>query len=319
MKKIMNFTTSIYDTDRYRDNADLKKFYRRFGFDGLELMRAGDDKKGIVSADDVIGIHVRYFTAWMDLWTGNEKRLLSEYGDYDTVSQMYGGATREAITQFFIDNLNAPPHVIPEYLVFHVSECQLAESMLRQYHYSPIEVIDAAIELIDSISYAIEGSPVLLFENLWYPGLTMLEPNLTSRLLEKTKYTKTGVMLDIGHLLNTNMALRTIDEGMDYIHEVLNMYDDLSFIKGLHLHQSLSGTYAQDLIRNWTPSGNSYNERRISAIPHIFQIDTHEPFASKRINELIAMIQPEYLVIEQMSADRFEHEQKLEEQLYYLG
>ena len=43
MKKIMNFTTSTYDTDRYKDNADLKAFYREMGFDGLELMRIGDN------------------------------------------------------------------------------------------------------------------------------------------------------------------------------------------------------------------------------------------------------------------------------------
>jgi hypothetical protein len=318
MKKTMNFTTSVYDTERYTDNADLKTFYRGFGFDGLELMRAGDDKKGIVSSDDVIGIHLRYLITWMDLWTGNEQRLKDEFGDYDAVSQTFGGTNREAITRFYIDNLNAHPYVLPEYLVFHVSECQLAESMLRQYHYSSDTVIDAAIELVDSFSEAIQTAPVLLFENLWYPGLTMLEPHLTFKLLEKVTYPHTGVMLDIGHLLNTNTTLRTIDEGVDYVHKILDMYGDLAFIKGIHLHQSLSGEYAQELMRTWTPSGGSYNERRLAVMPHIFKIDTHQPFASKRVNELIDRIQPEYLVIELLSSDRFEHTRYLEEQLRYL-
>jgi hypothetical protein len=254
----------------------------------------------------------------MDLWTGNEQRLMNEFADYDAVFQTFGGTTREAITQFFVDNLNAPPYVLPEYIVFHVSECQLAEAMLRQYHYSSEAIIDASIELVDSLSGAIKGSPLLLFENLWYPGLSMLEPNLTFKLLEKIKYTNAGVMLDIGHLLNANISLQTIDEGVDYINEVLDMYGDLSFIKGIHLHQSLSGNYAKELMLNWTPSEGSYTERRYAVIPHVFQIDTHRPFASKRVNELIERIQPEYLVIEQMSGDRFEHALNLEEQLRYL-
>ena len=318
MKKIINFTTSIYDTERYSDNGDLKSFYLQLGFDGLELMRVGIDEKGIVSAGDVIGLHIRYLTTWMDLWTGNTHRLLDEFGDYETVKQTYGGITREAVTQMYIDNLNAPPAANPEYLVFHVSECQLAESMLRQYHYSSEAVIDATIEIVDIFSGTIQNSPVLLFENLWYPGLDMLEPDLTYKLLEKVQYPSTGVMLDIGHLLNTNTALRTIDEGVDFVHKVLDMYSDLSFIKGIHLHQSLSGEYAKELILSWVPPDGSYNERRIAVIPQVFKIDTHKPFASERVNELIGRIKPEYLVLEQMSPDRFEHERNLVEQLQYL-
>ena len=317
MKRIMNFTTSMHDTERYKDNADLKAFYREYGCDGLELMKVGEDKKGIIRAEDVIGVHIRYLTTWMDLWKGDEERLIREFGDSNTVLEIFGGANRDAISKFFAGNLNAPPHVAPEYLVFHVSECQIAEAMLRKYHYNSEEVIDASIELIDSFSDAIQGSPVLLFENLWYPGLNMLDPSLTFKLMEKVKYPNTGVMLDIGHLLNTNTALRTIDQGVDYIHKVLDIYGDLSFIKGIHLHQSLSGEYAEEQMRNWTLSEGSYYERRLGV--DIFKIDTHQPFASKRVNELIEKIQPEYLVIEQVSANRFEHSRNLEEQLRYFN
>ena len=318
MKMIMNFTTSIYDTERYADNADLKSFYRELGFDGLELMRVGIDEKGIVKADDVIGIHIRYLTAWMDLWTGDTQRLLSEFGDYETVKQVYGGTTREVVTKMYIDNLNALPAATPEYLVLHVSECLLAEAMLRRYHYNCEAVINATIECVNSFSGTIQNSPVLLFENLWYSGLDMLKPDLTYKLLEKVQYPYTGVMLDIGHLLNTNTSLRTIDEGVDYIHKVLDMYGDLSFIRGIHLHQSLSGAYSEELMRTWVSPEGNYNERRYVVIPHIFKIDTHQPFASNRVNELIGRIKPKYLVIEQMSSDRFEHGRNLKEQLRYL-
>ena len=40
MKKLMNITTSHFDIPRFRDNGDLKKFYRHFGLDGVEVMEA---------------------------------------------------------------------------------------------------------------------------------------------------------------------------------------------------------------------------------------------------------------------------------------
>ncbi|MCL2227876.1 MAG: hypothetical protein FWB97_09680 [Oscillospiraceae bacterium] len=317
MKKIMNLTTSRFDTGRYSDNADLKSFYKEFGFDGLEVTLYDDDKEKIVLADDIIGLHMRYFSSWMDLWMGDEQRLLDEFGNFDAVRQTFGGTSGKALTQAFLENLNAlPPSASPEYLVFHISECLLAESIYRRFHYSSEAVIDAAIKLVDSFSEAVCG--VLLFENLWYSGLDMLEPRLTYRLLEGVKYRNVGIMLDIGHLLHTNMQLRTIDEGVEYIHKILDQYSDLSFIKGIHLHQSLSGEYAGNLMRTWLPSESSYADRTSQVLSHIFKIDAHQPFASGRINELIERVRPDYLVIEQISSDRSEHARNLSEQLRFL-
>lgn len=76
---------------------------------------------------------------------------------------------------------------------------------------------------------------------------------MTARLLAQVRYPKCGVMLDTGHLMHTNPALRTPDEAVDYIHRILDRYADLSFIKGIHLHQSLTGDVALDLMQHWQP------------------------------------------------------------------
>jgi hypothetical protein len=234
------------------------------------------------------------------------------------VKEVFGGVDRNALTKAFINDLNMPPAVDPEYLVFHVSECSLAESMLRKFHYGSEAVIDATVELADSFNDEIHGDPLLLFENLWYPGLDMLEPELTGKLLDNVKYQNTGVMLDIGHLLCTNTELRTIEEGVGYIHGVLDRYQDLSFIRGVHLHQSLSGEYANELMRTWIDIDGDYNERRRAVFPHIYKIDTHQPFVSERVNEIIERIKPDYLVVEQLSSDRREHKHNLEKQMRFL-
>jgi sugar phosphate isomerase/epimerase len=235
----MNITTGTEDTSRYLDNADLKSFYRRFGLDGLEVMQIGGDGGQILRNDDVIGFHLKYFTSWMDLWMGDTSRLLEEFGDIETVKQVFGGITKDALIEAYKRNLDFAATMLPEYLVFHVSDCTMRESMKRQYHYSDGMVVEAAAELVNCITDFIQGTPMLLFENLWYPGLTMTSPDITNLLLDKVNYSNKGFMLDIGHLLHTNMNLGTIESGVDYILSVLEQYKDISFIKGIHLSVEL--------------------------------------------------------------------------------
>lgn len=334
MKKIMNFSTSRYDLERYRDNADLKAFYRGFHLDGIELLEGGKDEDGVVRSEDVVGVHLRYFTSFMDLWRQNYERLAKEYGDLGTASAVFGGMKKETLIAAYKHNLSFAKLYRPEYLVFHVSECTLSEAIMGTYHYTDEEVADAAIELVNSflpsrddladvndvnadvndvnadvntdVSVNKNFHPYLLLENLWHSGLTMLKPEIVERLLRGIHYDKVGIMLDTGHLLNTNPSLRTIDEGVDYIHHVLDGYPDLSFIKGIHLHQSLSGEYAISCREEWDET-LPYSERLSAAFRHIFRIDTHQPFESARVGELLERICPEFLVYEYISKNREEH------------
>jgi hypothetical protein len=318
MKTVMNFTTSRFDTQRYENNEDLKNFYRGFGLDGVELMVVGEDEKGIVKPEDAVGSHMRYFTGWMDLWTGNTERLIAEFGNFDEVEQAYAGKAPEALSASYRANVEASAAYSPEYYVFHVSECQLNEAMNRNFYYTSESVINETIKLVNSFSGMIGKDSYLLFENLWYPGLDMLDPALTQRLLEGIDCEKVGVMLDTGHLINTNNDIRTIDSAVDYINFALDAYSDLSFIKGIHLNLSLSGEYAENLMATWKPSEGTYNERKYAVMPHIYNIDPHHSFSTPKIKEVIERVSPDYLCLEFLSSDRASHAKILEEQLSYL-
>ncbi len=320
MKILMNVTTSSFDTQRYSGNAALKAFYRALGLNGLELLHTGEDSGGLFLPEDVIGVHLKYFTAWMDLWTHNKGRLLAEYDDEAGIHSVFGGNSPASLIAFFRQNLADVLPLRPEYLVYHVSECTIPESMLRQYHYSDEAVVDGAAALLNQVMEAVPSNgPLLLFENLWYSGLSLLRPEITARLLEKVQYPNTGVMLDTGHLLHTGVQLRSLDEGLNYLHTVLDGYRDLSFIKGVHLHQTLSGAYAEELMQNWQPRGGSYQQRFAEVLPHIYKIDSHSPFLHPGVKELIQRISPEYLVLEFMSANRDELGAKLQAQMQALG
>ena len=320
MKKIMNITTYEDDMNRFRDREDLIGFFRGHGLDGLEVLDSGQDFSSIVTPAEVLGVHLRYYSAWMDLWTGNRERLLEEFGSMEVCRQVYGGDTRNALVKAYEKNVAFAATVKPEYLVFHVSECNMAESMYRKYHYSDEEVADAAADLINAFAPSIDGEPWLLLENLWYSGMTLERPEILQRMLDRIRYPKVGVMLDIGHLLHTNMELQTIDQGVDYIHSVLDRYEDLSFIKGVHLHQSLSGDYARECQSSWQKPEGDYWTQMWDIMGRIFRIDTHKPFQSPRVWELLDRMKGlEYLVLEQISSDRENHDRQLAEQMAVLG
>lgn len=125
-------------------------------------------------------------------------------------------------------------------------EVTLRESYIYRYKYTNRQVINAAIEVINTLMSEREYSFDFLVENLWFSGLTMKEPVNTRRLIEGIEYKKKGIMLDVGHYMNTNTRLRTPEQGVEYVHRMLDKHEKAGFpitdwIKGIHLQMSLGG------------------------------------------------------------------------------
>lgn len=146
-------------------------------------------------------------------------------------------------------------------MVFHVAEVTLRESYTYRYKYTNRQVIDAAIEVINTLMSERDYSFDFLVENLWFSGLTMKEPANTRRLIEGIEYEKKGIMLDVGHYMNTNTRLRTPEQGVEYIHRMLDKHEKAGFpitdwIKGIHLQMSLGGSYTMQHKRDWRNGKN---------------------------------------------------------------
>ena len=310
----MNLTTNYCDLLRYLSNEDLKNTYRKFGLDGIEVMDAGIDRKGIIKKDDVVGVHLKYFYYWVCLWNEEAGNILAEYDSWDTCRDIFGGTGRDAIIKAYEQNLKFALKYEPEYTVFHVCDVSMQNSITRDFSYTDIDVINAVIDLVNTIFPKYDLGFTLLFENLWWPGLTLETPGLVEYLISSVKYPKCGVMLDIGHLFNTNTSIRTIDEGIDHVYRVLDKYDNLDFIKGIHLHQTLSGEYADSVLKEPFFITGNYFERFGIVFPHILKLDAHKPIISKRVSALVKHINPEYLVLEFITSSREEHERFLREQ-----
>lgn len=131
---------------------------------------------------------------------------------------------------------------------------------------------------------------------------------MTERLMNGIQYPNKGIMLDTGHLLHTNLQLRTQSEGLEYIHLLLDHHGDLCrHIRGVHLNQSLTGEYMEQTMRNPPDLSGDYADRYDKMFWHAFRADQHLPFTCDGIDDLIERIHPQYLTFEFITTDSVQH------------
>ncbi len=137
---------------------------------------------------------------------------------------------------------------------------------------------------------------------------------MTKRLIDGVNYAKKGLMLDTGHLMNTNQELKTSKEALQYIRTVMNENSSVKdYIKGIHLHQSLSGENAKRMRNSKISLKQDYWERMYQLYEYIFQLDEHKPFVCEGVKEFIKEINPQYITYELITRNREEHEAYLKQ------
>ena len=302
MKTQFNLTTCACDLDRFEDQQALLRLMH--GFDGVELMCFEDDARGIVPRERVIGLHMNCLTYWLDFWEGKLDACVQELDSMENVRRMYGGDTREALLAHYRRDLENAKKYGVEYVVFHVTDASIPETLRCRFHRTDAEVIDASCELLNLLFDGMTDGPALLLENLWEPGLTMTDPEMTARLLDGVRYANKGIMLDTGHLMHTQPALQNQRQALSYIHTVLDRHGALcKAIRGVHLQQSITGRYMRRIAKNPPQPAADYPGRSYQLFEYVFRVDQHKPFTCAGVPELIARIAPEYLTFEFISND----------------
>ena len=318
MKRTFNLTTYQDDLDRYRDRADLLSALN--GFDGLELMHCGEDSRGIVPPEKIVGVHLIYFPYWFDFFTGDTAACLRQLESREAIRTLYGGDTPDALVEAFRRDIDRAKAEGAEYVVFHVADCADEELFTLRYRHSSREVVSAAVDLLNILFPEPDGDPILLMENLWHPGLTLTDLEVTRQLLSGVRYQNKGIMLDTGHLMHTDLSLRTQEEALAFVKNQIEAQgeDVRRYIRGIHLNQSLTGEYMAAVAAQ-PPILSADPEKRMEQVyTHAFACDQHKPFTCPGVRDFIEWIDPEYLTFEFISSSRAEQEAMLREQLAAL-
>lgn len=297
MLQLVNLSNYTSDIELINNSPEcLQAFLNHHHMDGLEMMFYDTWDGSVYKKEWIQGVHLRFWPTWLDFWRGDNKELLKQFGCEDKIIECYGGLTREAWLAVYRKNIQTAVRAGAKYMVFHVSHARIQELFSWQFSASDSEVIEATIELVNELAEEIPPDVALLFENLWWPGLTLKNPTLVAKLLENVKHPNVGIMLDTGHLMNTNQDLRSETEGVDYILNILNDLGEYSrYVRGVHLHKSLSGEYMKQSICKTT---EPYDMTEI--MNHVLKIDQHQPFVTSEVQRLIDYIKPDFLVHEFM-------------------
>lgn len=296
MKQLINFCP----VHGYKEEIDLypnkmSGFLKDTNLDGIELYVYDTVPYEDDYSEFTTGVHLKYWPYWLDFWQINYTELLRNHNSKKDMQVYFCGAeNREQWLDVIRKNIIAACDVKPEYLVWHVSHCGLAEYFTRKYIYTDEQIIDSTIEVFNEISSVIPKNVKVLFENLWWPGLTLLQTKLVDKLFTNVNKDNVGIMLDTGHLMNTNMDLKSEAEAIHFIKSVVkSLGSNKDLIKGMHFSCSLSGEYQKSSIS----SKYCIDDMR-EIFEHIAKIDQHRVFKEARLKEFIEYIAPEYLIHE---------------------
>lgn len=285
----------------YGSPEGFRAYCDELGLDGGEGIWGGVDiPAGYADNTLFPGYHLIFFSDWLDFWLEDKARLDAKFGGRRAWQDFYQGKTREDMFRQYQEDLDRAAALGAKYVVFHVSDVSIEETCGYPREHSDELVIDAAIECVNRLLDGKDYHFDFLMENLWWPGLTMAEPRMTERLLNGVRYPNKGIMLDTGHLLNTNLELFTEDQAIDYLFDRVRAHGDMAkYIKGIHLQKSLSSRYVLDQRAQPLPElPKDYMERFAFAYDRIYGIDPHLPFENPRIREFVEFVDPKYLVHE---------------------
>ena len=300
MIQTINYPLSKYCIDRDGGWALLASRVKALGLDGIEAIVDPDDLADDCPDELIAGYHMVFYPDWVDFWRQDEKKLLDKFHSWEMVEQIYRGTKPEQLMQQFKDDLAYGVKRRAPYMVFHVSDVSLEESYTYRWLHTNKEVLDAAIEFINELLKGVEPTFDFLIENQWWPGFTFTEPAETEYILSRIDYPRKGIMLDTGHLMSSNTALRTQKEAVAYILAQIAKHGELAkAVRGMHFHQSLSGAYVRSHTGKLPDDfPTEYFKAFAYTYPHIEAIDRHRPWTEPDCARIIEAVEPRYLTHE---------------------
>lgn len=312
MKILLSYVEWKREKFEYQSMDDFRKTIKGLGLDGIELVSCWEDN--FIARDLIHGVHLPFFTSWMDYYLKKEARVIEEFGSMDFARKFFGHKPEE-IYKYYLQAL-AYANSLGAYAVFHMANCNSLEYLGQNHFYSDRDVIDAGADLVNKLVKEANIKTPLLFENLYVPGLKFTNLALTKRLIEKVNYDNIGFVLDTGHLMCTNKNIKTEDQAWEYVDEIVSYNKEiLPLIKVVHLHGSQSGKLIKSYKENPPQMTGDFYENLKDYYKYVNKIDTHSIVRSKKAVEVIEKINPAYLVLEFSYRNREDMEEKTKSQL----
>ena len=305
MHRSINLAGDSFTMQSFPTQQSLRDFYAPFGCDGVEVVLCGpvpDQVHGQVN-----GLHLIFYTSFIDFWRGDEAALLKEFGTPEVWQQFYEAKRGEELEVILRGQAETAKALGAKYMVFHMGDNRLEEFYTGRKKYTDRQVVEACCQFVDRALDGFSG-PTLLLENMWSGGMTLEDPDLVRLALDSITYADRGLLLDTGHLMATRPGLKNEEEGLAYVHERLEkLGEDASAIRGMHLHCA-----APTVSPFGTPPQGDFWQRFSRAYGHLNEVDPHRPCPQGIA--LARELGVEYLTYELSYGDLADWRQKLSAQ-----
>ncbi len=319
MKRLLSFIASDNLLNQIGDGwNELNKILQEYQLYGIETMTGGFYKPEKIEAVKPIGHHLLYFPSWLHMWLEDEVELIKEFGSLESAIEIYGGWGRQRLIDFYREEFLDSIKMGSEYMVFHVAHVGLDEIFGDNFKYGNKEVLTHTVELLNEVFKDVKDEPILLLENLWWPGMNLLDEIETKEFLDQINYSNKGIMLDLSHLILTNENIINFEIAEKYVEEViLNSLILKKHIRGIHLNSTFPFLYKKNKL-NENIKKISLTEDRMERykiiIDHITSLDSHKIYDDPSINKILKKLDIEYLVYEFKWKDKKELLKNLKEQ-----
>lgn len=311
MKKLFHLSTTpkqlrLFDGDW----EEIQHFVVKNEMDGIELGLTLEYELSQIPKELIKGVHLSFYPMWLDFWKGNRAKLEALFESKGAIIQYYKGESPKDIVDSYRKQYERAKMLEAEYMVFHVSHVLPEDSFTYQFGYTDREVMEATIELVNQAFPIEEDGPLLLFENLWWPGLNYKDPELTKWFIEQIHYPNKGYLVDVSHLILNNNQIGTEREAYEYIRKTMEALGETKkWIKGIHLNKALPKRYMQRdrsyLLKKYQQTQDS--RQKLSILKkHIHALDGHVPFDHPMAKKIVSCINPVYCVYETAPESRYE-------------
>ena len=312
MKKLLNISDFPSDDENLKM---MEKYQKKYNFDGFEIIKFDLEKDSSKLKDKIVGYHMRFFPMWMDIYLEKYNMIKEKFPDKMDRFYWCGGDSKEEVIAYYKKDLQRAKELGAEYVVFHACYVDDDGSLTYQFPYTDEEILESVASLMNDLFRDEDFQFTLLLENLWWAGLKLNSKSEMEILLEKIEYKNTGFILDTSHMLNTNLTLKNLDEGIDYIIENIDKMEELKkHIYGVHLSWSLSGEYVSKMIEKHRKSQEERERAKKKIYEYVGQIDYHYPFEDNRIMKVLNKLSLKWLVYEFLYYNDEELEEKVVKQ-----
>jgi hypothetical protein len=300
MEELVNFSVYDHDVDRFDgDWRALELFLASFGLDGVELL-IGFDALPDIPPGLVRGVHLPSFMGWLRVWEGSIS--FPDTAEDWEIRMLYGARNADELQERLRTVLEHAASLSPEYAVFHACYIEPAQVFSTALHRDNAHVLGVLADFLNHICAGFPGGepPVrILFENLWWPGLTFLDGSVAEGFAEQLAFNNWGFMFDTGHALAALRSCATEDEAVDALLPVIGALPDtvLDRINGVHLHCSLHPEECRAALKVPMPEGfeeQSLLDQYKEVMGLIAAMDQHQPFSTLRCAEIVEALDPAF-------------------------